>query len=85
MYKGDYEMEKTIYYNVEFTQEELKMIYQVFRKLENKCFTKWRSLCPKEGDKPSEECTEQWLLMGKIDDIKDRVAEPLGLSVRKEL
>ena len=71
--------------NVEFTKEELQMIYQVFLNFENKCFKEWRSLCPKEGDCPSEECTEQWLLLGKIDDIKDRVARPLGLSVRKEL
>lgn len=71
-------------HSVEFSEEELKMIYHVFSKIESKCFAKWRSLCPKDGDKPSDECSSQWRLLGKIDNIKDRVARPLGLSVREE-
>ncbi|WP_373266565.1 hypothetical protein [Hungatella hathewayi] len=71
-------------YNVEFSKEELIMIYNVFCQLESKCFAKWRSLWPDEGEKISKECNEQWLLLGKIDEIKDRVANPLGLSVRKK-
>lgn len=72
-------------YNLEFTEEELQMIYLVFSKLENKCFAKWRSLWPNDGESASEECTEQWLMLGKVEKIKDRVAKPLGLSVKKEL
>lgn len=72
-------------YNLEFTEEELQMIYMVFSKLENKCFAKWRSMWPDDGERASAECTKQWLMLGKVESIKDRVAKPLGLSVRKEL
>ena len=72
-------------YNLEFTEEELQMIYMVFSKLENKCFAKWRSMWPDDGERASAECTKQWLMRGKVESIKDRVAKPLGLSVRKEL
>lgn len=71
-------------YDVEFNEEELIMIYKVFCQLESRCFTKWRSLWPNEGEKTSKECSEQWLLLGKIDEIKDRVAKPLDMSGRKE-
>ena len=37
-------------YNLEFTEEELQMIYMVFSKLENKCFAKWRSMWPDDGE-----------------------------------
>lgn len=73
-----------IKYNVEFSEAELIMIYNVFCQLESKCFAKWRSLWPNEGEKASTECNEQWLLLGKIDKIKERVSKPLGLSIRKE-
>ena len=72
-------------YNLEFTEEELQMIYMVFSKLENKCFAKWRSMWPDDGERASAECTKQWLMLGKVESIKDRVDNPLGLSVRKEL
>ena len=72
-------------YNLEFTEEELQMIYMVFSKRENKCFAKWRSMWPDDGERASAECTKQWLMLGKVESIKDRVAKPLGLSVRKEL
>lgn len=71
-------------YSIEFDEEELQMVYHVFSRIESKCFAKWRSLCPEDGSKPSEECSQYWHLLGKVDDIKDRVAKPLGLSVRDE-
>lgn len=71
-------------YNVEFSKEELIVIYNVFCQLESKCFAKWRSLWPNEGEKTSKECNKQWLLLGKIDEIKKRVAKPLDLSARKK-
>lgn len=40
---------------------------------------------PDDGERASAECTKQWLMLGKVESIKDRVAKPLGLSVRKEL
>ena len=42
-------------YNLEFTEEELQMIYMVFSKLENKCFAKWRSMWPDDGERASAE------------------------------
>lgn len=82
---GEHTVIKKQIYNLEFTEEELQMIYMVFSKLENKCFVKWRSMWPDDGERASAECTKQWLMLGKVESIKDRVAKPLGLSVRKEL
>lgn len=61
------------------------MIYKIFSRLDGKCFTKWHEFWPEDGAKPSEECTKQWTLLGNVEKIKNRVAKPLGLSVRKKL
>ena len=79
-----YNVMKKHIYNLEFTEEELQMIYLVFSRLETKCFATWRALWPDDGERASSDCTKQWLILGKVERIKDRVAKPLGLSFRKE-
>ena len=70
-------MMKKHIYNLEFTEEELQMIYLVFSRLETKCFAKWRALWPDDGERASSDCTKQWL-------IQKRVMELYRSKMKKE-
>lgn len=61
--------------SVEFTKEELSIIYEVFNKLANRSLAKWTSLIPKDGEYRSEECFRQWILTGKLHRIRSKIKE----------
>lgn len=78
-------MKKEKCYTVEFTEEELRLIMEVFKRMEHRSFVKWHDLWPPRGEKPSKECTKQFHMLSRLEEIKDKAATPLGLSVRKDL
>lgn len=68
---------------VEFTEEELNIIHDVFDELTGESLRKWTTLIPEHGEYRSTECFQQWLTTGKFDRIRRRSRIALGLE--KEL
>ena len=60
--------EKT--YTIELTEEEVRIVHDVFNELSNESLEKWTTLIPQEGEYRSQECYQQWLTTGKFHSIR---------------
>lgn len=67
-------------YTVDFSEQELIMIYDVFSELTGKSLEKWTTLLPKKGEYRSSDCFQQWLMTGMFDDVRGKAARELGFE-----
>ncbi len=70
--------EKT--YTIEFTEEEIRIVHDVFNELTNESLAKWTTLIPQEGEYRSQECFQQWLTTGKFHSIRMKSECILGIE-----
>lgn len=64
-------------YAVQFSAEELHMIYDVFDELMGASLKKWTTLLPKVGEYRSSKCFQQWLITGMFDTVRQKAAAAL--------
>ncbi len=71
-------------YVVEFSEEELNMVHDIFDELTGRSLEKWTTLLPSKGEYRSEECFEQWQATGLFDDVRSKAARALGIDLYGE-
>ena len=59
-------------YQLEVTEEELKLIHDVFKELTEENFHKWFTMIPNQGERRSEECFQQWLTTDKYNSVRHK-------------
>lgn len=69
-----------------FEQEEMERMARILYKAESDSFQKWldllKQLKDSGCDKPTQEMRVQWKYTGRIEEIYDRIAAPIGQSKR---
>lgn len=73
-------MDKEKTYTVVLTEEEMRIVYDVFNELTNESLAKWTTLIPQEGEYRSQECFRQWLTTGKFHSIRMKSGCILGIE-----
>lgn len=73
-------MDKEKTYTIEFTEEEMRIVHDVFNELTNESLAKWTTLIPQEGEYRSQECFQQWLTTGKFHSIRMKSGCILGIE-----
>lgn len=72
-------------YTIQFSINELNMIYDVFTELTGESLSKWTTLLPKLNEFRSSECFQQWLITGMFDAVRYKAAVILGLELPDSL
>ena len=72
-------------YTIQFSINELNMIYDVFTELTGESLSKWTTLLPKLNEFRSSECFQQWLITGMFDAVRYKAAVILGLELPETL
>lgn len=73
-------LDENIKITVEFTRDELELIYRVFSGLTSEHLERWTELISM-GQFKTERCEEQWLLTGMYHEVMCQVGEAIGMRV----